>query len=275
MKKVRALVITGYGINCEKEMALACDIAGADSTIAHTSELLSNKIRLEDYHLLAFPGGFSFGDELGAGKAFANRLSFSKSVQGENLKERLHQFVEQGKCIIGICNGFQLLVKLGLLPENKEVQSLSLVYNDSHRFESNWVHHKVNPGPCVFTRGLTHMYLPVRHAEGKLVGKCEKTINTLFEKDQVVLQYADSCGVPSEEYPHNPNGSVNSIAGICDPTGRVFGMMAHPEAALYFTNHPRWHRLREEARRSNRTMPHDGEGLPIFTNAIEYLEESL
>lgn len=277
MKSVRALIITGYGINCEKEMAHACKKAGAEASIEHANDLLNGRIDISDYHLLAFPGGFSFADELGAGKAFANRLSFSHQ-QGVSLKQRLHKFVSEGKCIIGICNGFQLLVKLGLLPSFKEPdskQELSLAHNDSQKFESRWVNHKVLESPCVFTRGLEKLYLPIRHAEGKLVARHTEIIDNLFNNHQVVLQYADPNGNAAYVYPDNPNGSVKSIAGLCDETGRVFGMMAHPEAAIYFTNHPHWHRLREEAKRKGEEVPEEADGYKIFNNGIQYLRESL
>jgi len=263
MKTVKALVITGYGINCEKEMALACRLAGATSTIEHAKKLLKQEIDLDAYDLLAFPGGFSFGDELGAGKAFANRLSYTSL----NMKERLEQFIERGKAIIGICNGFQLLVKLGLLPGNGAKQTLSLAHNDSCQFEARWTHHRILPSPCIFTRKLEQLYLPVRHAEGKLIANNQSVITSLFNTNQVVMQYADSTGTPSTAYPLNPNGSADSIAGICDPTGRVFGLMPHPEAALYFTNQPNW--LREKT--TNKTSPIYGEGFHLFHNAINYL----
>lgn len=277
MKNVRALIITGYGINCEKEMAHACRRAGAEAAIEHANDLLNGHVDLSHYHLLAFPGGFSFADELGAGKAFANRLSFNHQ-QGTSLKTRLHEFVSEGKCIIGICNGFQLLVKLGLLPSFKEAdskQELSLAHNDSRKFEARWVNHKVLDSPCVFTKELDQLYLPVRHAEGKLVARENEVINRLFNSKQVVLQYADPNGIPAYTYPNNPNGSIQSVAGLCDETGRVFGMMAHPEAAIYFTNHPHWHRLREIAKRKGEEIPEEADGYKIFNNGIQYLRENL
>lgn len=277
MKDIYALIITGYGVNCEREMAHACKLAGASVSIEHINDLLQGDVDLSKYHLMAFPGGFSFADELGAGKAFANRLAFPKK-QGIHLKQSLHQFVSEGKCILGICNGFQLLVKLGLLPSFKEAdskQELSLTHNDSQKFESRWVHHRVLQSPCVFTRNIEKLYLPVRHAEGKLVARHTEIVETLFKQEQVVLQYSDPNGNAAYTYPDNPNGSMYSVAGVCDETGRVFGMMAHPEAALYFTNHPHWHRLREEAKRAGNRIPEKGDGVKIFTSGIQYLRENL
>lgn len=273
MKSVKALIITGYGINCEKEMAFACKKGGAEVTVTHINDLLNGAIALNDYHLLGFPGGFSFADDLGAAKAFANRLTYSQH-EGKSFKERLHEFVQKGNCIIGICNGFQLLVKLGLLPSFVDIgtpQQLSLVHNDSQQFENRWTHHKVLPSPCVFTKDLESLYLPVRHGEGKLVAQSEEVTEKLFRNHQVVLQYSDINGTPTENYPDNPNGSTRAIGGVCDETGRVFGMMAHPEAALFFTNLPHWQRLKTQASRIGEEVPLEADGYKIFENGMNYL----
>lgn len=269
-QKIKICVITGYGINCEKEMALACEMAGGAVSFIHAQQLLSNDTSWMDANLIAFPGGFSFGDELGAAKAFANRISYNAM----NLRDRLHSFVENGNCIIGICNGFQLLVKLGLLPGNENFsQSISLANNSSSRFECRWVHHKVLPSPCIFTRGIESLYLPARHGEGNLTGSSENITN-LFKNKQVALQYANEDGTVADHFPANPNGSTEAIAGLCDPTGRIFGMMAHPEAAVHFTNDPRWTRLKEHHQRHKEPVPKYGPGFAVFKNAIHYLKES-
>jgi len=249
---VHALVITGYGINCEKEMALACELAGAHATIAHAYKLLNHEIDLHRYHLICFPGGFAFGDELGAAKVLANRLS--------RLIDELQNFVAEGKCLLGICNGFQLLVKLGLLPGHASGQSISLTYNDHTRFDDRWIGHQVAPTNCVFTQGMTDLHLPIRHGEGKFVLRDDELAKQLT--NQVVFRY----------HPENPNGSHDNIAGICDPTGRILGMMAHPEAALYFTNHPNWIRRKERAKREKTPLPQYGEGYQIFKNVVDYLK---
>lgn len=276
MKEINALIISGYGINCEKEMALACEMAGATATISHSEAILTNQLSLEKYDLIAFPGGFSFGDELGAAKAFANRLSHSSKIEGSNIKEKLQHHVNQGKCIIGICNGFQLLVKLGLLPGSGDNanQTVSLAHNESCQFESRWVHHNVRSSPCIFTKGISSLYLPVRHGEGKLVANDKKTLENLFENNHIVLQYADDSGDITMQYPHNPNGSQQSIGGMCDSTGRIFGMMAHPEGALLFTNTPQWLRQKESLKREKKPLPTHGPGYQIFKNAVDYLKES-
>jgi len=254
---LKALIISGYGINCEKEMALACSTAGFESVLIHTQTLLTQNVNLAPFDLIVFPGGFSFGDELGAGKVFANRIAYAKQSEGAHLKDRLLEFVDSGKCILGICNGFQLLVKLGLLPG-------ALAHNESGRFEDRWVHHKVCSSPCVFTQGLTHLYLPVRHGEGKYIST---------ESARVPLKYSTQEGRATQEYPYNPNGSEDAIAAVTDSTGRIFGMMAHPEAALFFTNDPRWTREREQRLRRGDPIPQYADGYALFYNVKRYLLE--
>jgi phosphoribosylformylglycinamidine synthase I len=240
---VKAVVVTGCGINCDKEMSVACREAGFEVETIHASKLFGDAFPWGEAQLLLFPGGFSFGDELGAAKVFANRLL--------GIKNRLKEFVDQGNCILGICNGFQLLVKLGLLPGG-ENQTASLACNDTGRFEARWVNHLVVPSKCIFTQGLESLYLPIRHGEGKFVSD---DTELLFRNQQVVMQYEK-----------NPNGSMDSIAAICDPTGRILGMMAHPEAALYFTQDPRWTRMKD-------SLTTYGSGFALFQNALNYLKE--
>ncbi|MCX7634614.1 MAG: phosphoribosylformylglycinamidine synthase subunit PurQ [Syntrophales bacterium] len=270
-KEVRALVITGYGTNCEVEMAHACRLAGAERVeIVHISELLYGEKCLEDYDFLNLPGGFLDGDDLGAAKAAAHRILHARvKTTGEPLFAQFRRFIAAGKLILGVCNGFQLMVKLGLLPGcdgNYAQQRCTLTYNDRGRFEDRWVYLKVNPAsPCVFTRGLRGLYLPVRHGEGKFVPGDEGIRQRLHRENHIVVQYCGSdYGEARMDYPANPNGSVDAIAGICDPTGRIFGLMPHPEAYLHRTNHPRW--SREE-------LPEEGMGLALFKNAVAYLRE--
>lgn len=271
MKPVKALVLTGNGTNCEREMAHGCRQAGAEATIAHTAELFSGAVRLSDYHFLGLPGGFLDGDDLGSAKAGAVRLKYGR-VQADGrhpLFGDLLRFVSEGKLILGVCNGFQLLVKLGLLPglEALGAQSASLTHNDSGRFEDRWVHLTVDPeSPCVFTRGLSKLYFPVRHGEGKFIPGDHEVLRTIEQKKLVPLRYADPDGQATMEYPWNPNGSVGAIAGVCDPSGRIFGLMPHPEAFLHRTNHPRW--TREE-------LPEEGQGAALFRNAVEFARENL
>jgi phosphoribosylformylglycinamidine synthase len=264
---VKSLVITGNGTNCELEMAHACRLGGSDVVdIVHISTLLSGEKRLLDYHILNLPGGFLDGDDLGSAKANATRLRYARTPEGASLFEQICTFVREGNLILGICNGFQLLVKLGLVPDSagRIEQSATLTFNDSGRFEDRWVHLLVNPNsPCVFTRGLERLYLPVRHGEGKFIPADEQVLRQIEEQHLITLQYCDThYRTPAMDYPANPNGSVSAIAGICDPSGRVFGMMPHAEAYLHATNHPRW--TREQ-------LPEEGMGVALFRNAVEYV----
>ncbi len=253
---IKAIVFSGYGINCEREMAFAVERAGGSAEIVHLGTLLEGgKVQFGEAKFLLFPGGFSFGDELGAAKALANRL--------ERLKESLWEFAEKGGLILGVCNGFQLLVKLGLLPAlySSTRQSASLISNDSGKFIARWVLHRALPSTSVFTRGISELLLPIRHGEGKLIVQNPEDLPLLFETGQVPLQYAD-----------NLNGSMQSIAALADPSGRILGMMAHPEAATLSTHHPEWTRQKELAKRNRQPFPTFGDGLQIFSNAIRTLE---
>ena len=257
----KALVLTGYGINCDMETRHAFELAGAMADRVHINDLINDKERLYDYHILAFPGGFSFGDDIASGKVLANMIKY-------NIGEQIQEFIDEGKLIIGICNGFQAMVKMGLLPGfngNYAAREVTLTFNDSGRFEDRWVHLKANKiSKCVFTEGIESIYLPVRHGEGKFVTKNPQVLEKLKKRNHIVFQYTDTEG-RTAGYPHNPNGSVYNIAAICDETGRVFGMMPHPEAFQHMTNHPRW--TREE-------LPEEGAGVAIFRNAVDYIKKN-
>jgi phosphoribosylformylglycinamidine synthase subunit PurQ / glutaminase len=265
--KIKALVPTGHGINCENETRRALELGGFDTVdLVHLNLLAQGEVDPAAYQIIVFPGGFLDGDDLGAAQACANRIRNSR-VNGERLVDRLIRFVGAGGLVLGICNGFQLLTKLGMLPAvngDYTRRDLSLTGNDQGRFEDRWVHLMVDQdSPCVFTRGIQRLYLPVRHGEGKIVGRLPELSIALLEAHQAPVRYALEDGnEPTMTYPFNPNGSEQAIAGLCDPTGRVFGLMPHPECFLHRTNHPRW--TREE-------LPDEGEGLAIFKNAAEFL----
>jgi phosphoribosylformylglycinamidine synthase subunit PurQ / glutaminase len=257
MKKPKVLVLTGYGINCDYETQTAFAQAGGDAKRVHINDIIDGKVSLDDYQIIAFPGGFSFGDDIGAGKVLAVKFEF-------RLGGALRKFVSEGNLVIGICNGFQAITKLGILPAvgKAGTQEATLTFNDSGRFEDRWVYLKVNEkSPCIFTKNLDRMYLPVRHGEGKFIAANDKIQSLIMNNQQVALQYCDEQGNPTQEYPLNPNGSPMAIAGVCDPTGRIFGLMPHPEAYLFKTNHPRWTR---------ETLPEEGIGQKIFHNAVEF-----
>jgi len=272
-KAVKALVVTGYGTNCEREMAHCCKLGGAGQVdIVHWSDILDGTYRIQDYHFLNLPGGFLDGDHLGSAQAAAHRLLHAHVANtGERLLHQILNFIAQGGVILGVCNGFQLLVKAGILPGlegNYTQRIVSLTHNDSGRFEDRWVTLGINANsPCIFTRGIQTMDLPVRHGEGKFVTMNEGTLKAILDQNLMVMQYLHAeTGMPTQEYPHNPNGSEMAIAGICDSTGRIFGLMPHPEAYHHRTNHPLWTR---------KELPEEGMGLALFRNAVNYIQTNV
>ncbi|UCF83306.1 MAG: phosphoribosylformylglycinamidine synthase subunit PurQ [Desulfobacteraceae bacterium] len=275
--EVKALVLTGYGLNCDYETDYSLKLAGAETHRIHINELIATetsdtKVSLEGYHILVFGGGFSWADDHGAGVLMASKLK-------QHLGEQIGQFIKDGKLVIGICNGFQCLVNLGLLPAFEYQYSkrcVALTYNDSGNFMDAWVNLKVNAeSPCVFTKGIPGIELPVRHGEGKFY-TTDDVIEDLFRNNQIVMQYANKNGDEAHgQWPLNPNGSLRDIAGICDPSGRVFGLMPHPEAFNHFTNHPDWTRKKETlVRQGVWSKSNEGEGIKIFRNAVEYVKNS-
>lgn len=266
--KVRVLIPTGNGSNCEDETAyIYRDVLRASVSLVHMNDILRRPSILRSHHVLDLVGGFADGDHINSGKIQANRLRFG-------LGDELQEFISDGKLIIGVCNGFQTLVKAGILPGfdgDYTTQRVTLMLNDSGRFWDSWVQLRINTeSNCVWTKGMEGIYLPIRHGEGKL--RAEKDIlGRLSASGQIVVQYIDpSTGTPTMQYPHNPNGSELAIAGICDPTGRVFGMMPHREAFWSPLNHPIWTRLKIEGK-----MPKEGAGIQVSRNAIKYVMENL
>jgi len=253
--KCKALVLTGYGINCENESKYVIEKSGGSADIVHINRVIDNPKMLEDYNFLFLPGGFSFGDDLGSGKVFSNKLKF-------RLKDQLAEFIEGEKLVLGVCNGFQALVKMGLLPKPDFEQRVTLIGNDSGHFEDRWIFLKINKkSPCIFTSGMDYTFLPIRHGEGKFIVKDKATMDELEQNNQIVMQYVDEKGEPAG-YPANPNGSMNNIAGICDKTGYVFGLMPHPEAFNSVENCPYW---------TLGTIK-EAHGLKVFRNAVSYLD---
>lgn len=267
-KNPAAIVLAGNGTNCEMETAQACRMAGFPTVdIVTIWELVSGDASLDSYDFLCLPGGFLDGDDLGSAKAQANRLLHTLVKKtGVPLFAQFSAFIQGGKLILGICNGFQLMVKLGLLPGigGGFSQQVTLTNNDSGRFEDRWVWLRTNQAsPCVFTKGITAIYLPVRHGEGKFVARDRDVLDMLKKQNQIVFSYVDpETRAPTMKYPDNPNGSQLSIAGICNATGRLLGIMPHPEAFLHRTNHPRW---------SREDLPEEGMGPQLFRNAYNYI----
>src|SRR5580698_8752796 len=260
-QSVKVIVIRTAGTNCNEETAFAFSRLGASVEQVHINALMSGAKKLKDYHILALPGGFSYGDDIASGRILANELRLKL---GEDLK----QFIRDGKLIIGICNGFQILAKAGILPGLgwKIGQEATLFYNDSAKFEARWVHLKVE-SRCIWTKGMSpQIYLPVAHGEGKFIPREKKVLDALTSNGQIVFRY---CGPDGKKpaYPDNPNGSTEDIAGICDTTGRVLGLMPHPERHFLFEQHPYWTRLTKKSE--------FGDGAKIFENGINYVKENL
>jgi phosphoribosylformylglycinamidine synthase subunit PurQ / glutaminase len=250
--KVNVMILRAPGTNCDGETQFAFQQAGANASLCHINQLIRHERRLSDYQVMVIPGGFSYGDDIAAGRVLANELKWK-------LNEDILKFVEDGGLILGICNGFQIMTKAGILPDikNPSAPPLTLANNDSGKFECRWVNMVVDKkSPCVFTHGLDSLYLPVAHGEGKVV-----TDMRGLRELNAVLYYTDEAGSVQAGYPHNPNGSMNNIAGVCDPSGRIFALMPHPERHIRFTQHPQW------TRKKSREF---GDGFAIFQNAVKF-----
>jgi phosphoribosylformylglycinamidine synthase subunit PurQ / glutaminase len=264
MQRPQILVLAGYGINCEDETAHAFNLpsVGGEATCVHVGDLISQPQQLERFHILVIPGGFAFGDDIAAGIVLATKLRY-------HLERPLSQFLSDGKLVLGICNGFQVLVRLGILPAVSGVQwqqEATLTANDSGKFEDRWVYLGVDPhcrSPLV--QGLEQLYLPVRHGEGKFVPRDAAVLQALQANGQIAARYSSPAGT-SAPYPWNPNGSVDDIAAVCDPSGRIFGLMPHPEAYVHYTHHPRWTR---------EALPEEGMGVQICRNAVAFARAHL
>ncbi len=261
---VSVLVLRAAGINCDYESLHAFEVAGADRVDhIHLNEFIAHRERLDRYDILVLSGGFSYGDDISGGKVLANELLY-------RLMDDVNRFVEDGKLIIGICNGFQVLMKMGLLPQTKagiREQEATVFYNDSGKFECRWVHLARNEdSPCVFTRSMPDtIYVPVAHAEGKVVARSQEVLADLKSGGHVALRYTDPAlqdETGTVPYPACPNGSVDAIAGLCDGSGRIFGLMPHPERFIHRTQHPSW--TRQPAAR-------EPDGLHIFRNAVDFV----
>ena len=267
MSGPRVVVLTGYGINCDDETRYAFEKAGAIADIVHINDIISNPKILDDYQIFAFPGGFSYGDDTGSGKALANRIK-------NNLLYEFRDFIERDTLMLGICNGFQVMVNLGIIPGLNRMlcnAEVSLEPNKSFRYECRWIDLKIENGsPSIFTRGLEMLHIPVAHREGNFYAP-QKVIEEIEENNLVVMRYSLPDGNPANGvFPYNPNGSINDIAAITDKSGRILGMMPHPERNILFTHRDDWTYLKEKAKREDTSIPEQGEGVSIFRNAVEY-----
>ena len=271
--KVKSLILTGFGINCEIEMGAAYKNAGASVDIIHFNDLINGTYKLQDYDILNFPGGFSFGDDIASGKVMANKIKFKKTARGKSLVEEIREFVDAGNYVLGICNGFQILTQLGLLPDTHgQIETeAALLHNASRKYEDRWVYCKVNPeNNSPWLKGMDLIPLPVRHGEGKLIFKDEKIRQNIIDNNQIALQYAHKNGNIAQSYPQNPNGSTLSIAGLTDKTGQIFGLMPHPEAFLSFYNHPAWSGMK----RQGKILEREQTGQKFFDNIVSHIKQT-
>ncbi len=264
MEKVRAIVLRAAGVNCDVETAHALSLAGAQADRVHINRLIEDPGLFDAYQILVFAGGFSYGDDVAAGKILANQLI-------HHLAEQIRWFIDDGKVVLGICNGFQVLVKTGILPGMEEAgacdfenQPVSITDNDSGKFEDRWVYLEPGTERCVFIEPGRRIYLPVAHGEGKVVTRDKETLEQIRTNGHVAFRYVDADG-KAGAFPVNPNGSMDLIAGLTDSTGRVLGLMPHPERFVHRTQHPRWTRLDDIAI----------DGMTIFDNAVGYVRENL
>lgn len=265
---MKTLILRGPGTNCDQETAFAFEMAGSATEVLHLNQLLASPQRLQEFQILCLPGGFSFGDDLGAGRVFGYKLE-------QQLGDLLRRFNEDGKLILGICNGFQILLSCGLLvaPRPDGVRRATLASNDCGHFLNRWVYLEAVSQHCVFLRGVQRMVMPMAHAEGKFMTDGEATTAELTQHDQFALRYV--APLPEEpglgDSPANPNGSLLATAGICDPTGRILGLMPHPERHLTRTQHFQWTRLPIAALGEETGDPRLAQnGAGVFLNAVNY-----
>lgn len=267
MIKPNVIVLSGYGLNCEEETKFAFELAGAKADIVHINDLIDGLHNLSDYQIMAIPGGFAYGDDTGSGNAYAHRLH-------NHLWEQIIKFIQKDNLVIGICNGFQVLVNLGLLPAlNGQYgkRAVALLPNDNARYTVRWVDLKVeNSSPWL--SGMERISLPIAHGEGKFY-TAGRALISLKKKHLIAAKYVKGEICQSQSLDHNPNGSLDDIAAISDESGRILGFMPHPERAIFFTQLPHWTFLKEKYQREGRKVPTEGPGLKIFQNAVEYLNK--
>lgn len=268
MRKPKVLIFSGYGLNSEEETKYAFDIAGGSADIVHINDLIAGKKKLNDYQIFAIPGGFAYGDDTGAGNGFANRLR-------NHLWKDILQFINDGKLIIGICNGFQVLVNLGLLPALEMKyghRELGLMPNDVPRYTVRFVDLKSENKKSPWLKDIKTLTIPVSNGEGKLYAS-KKVLAEINKKNLVAFRYFKGEMCNYLNLPASPNGSIDDIAGLNDETGRIIGLMPHPERAMFFTQLPNWPYLREKYLRSGKKLPEFGPGLQIFKNGINYFKK--
>jgi phosphoribosylformylglycinamidine synthase subunit PurQ / glutaminase len=259
MAKPSVLILRAPGTNCDVETSYAFEAAGAEAASVHVQRLIERPNWAEKFQILCIPGGFSFGDDIAAGRILATEIR-------RQLADVLDRFVQEDRLILGICNGFQVLMRLGVFFGSDARKSpATLTWNASGRFVDRWVHLAATENECPFLQGIERMYLPIAHAEGRVVFRDDSAAEDLGGAGQLPLRYTDVAGEAADVVlaePANPNGAALNVAGMCDPSGRIFGLMPHPERHLFATHHPFWTRRSEQ--------PEHGDGHQIFANAVQY-----
>ncbi|HUQ84822.1 MAG TPA: phosphoribosylformylglycinamidine synthase subunit PurQ [Candidatus Limnocylindrales bacterium] len=266
MNKPKVLIFSGYGLNSEEETAYGFELAGAAPDIVHINDIVDGKYKLDNYQILSFPGGFAYGDDTGAGNAYANKIK-------NHLWDAVNRFVKKDKLVIGICNGCQIVNNLGLVPAfsgDFGDRKVALSNNDSARFITRWVDLKVNSN-SPWLSGIETLSLPIAHGEGKFITS-DEDLTKLQKNNQIALQYIKGEMSTYLDLPANPNGSTDEIAGITDETGRVLGLMPHPERGMFFNQLPNWQLTKEQLVRQGKKLPTEGPGLQIFKNAVKYFK---
>lgn len=256
-----ALILSGYGLNCEEETKLAFETAGGRADIVHINDIITQPKLINDYQIVSLPGGFSYGDHTGSGHAFAQKIK-------NHLFDIFSQLKEQDKLVIGICNGCQILVKLGLLFQNQE--KADLFPNTHGQYECRWIHLTIPETNSIWFKDIKQLYIPVAHKEGCFYFD-DETLEKCQSNQMIAAQYADHKGdLAAQSFPTNPNGSMNDTAALTNETGRILAMMPHPERALFFHQREDWPLQKEKYKRQNKACPEYGDGYQIFKNAIEY-----
>ena len=261
----RALVITGYGLNSEEETARGLEYVGFNTEIRHINDLAENPSELNDIQLISVPGGFSYGDDTGSGNAFAQKM---RLTIGDALKE----FVARDTLTIGICNGCQVVVNLGLAPAiggECGVRQVAVTHNASARYQCRWIDLKVEKSSSPWLQNMETLHVPVAHGEGRFMMD-DTTLQALKDNDQIGLRYAKDGQAAGGEFPFNPNGSTDDIAGITDESGRVLVLMPHPERGMFTWQRDDYASLKDHARRNRQALPEESDGLKLFQNAAEY-----
>jgi len=264
MTKPKALIFSGYGLNSEEETAYGFELAGATADIVHINDIIDGKAKLDSYQIISFPGGFAYGDDTGAGNAYASKIK-------NHLWDAMQNFIRKDKLIIGICNGCQIVANLGLVPafaKKYGERDVALINNASARLITRWTDMKVVSN-TPWLKGIEKISLPIAHGEGNFFTD-KKYLAQLKKNKQIALQYISGGMCEYLDLPANPNGSIEDIAGITDETGKILGLMPHPERGMFFVQRPDWEFIKETNLRAKKKIPTEGPGLQIFTNAVQY-----